>query len=98
MAKKVAAEKVEPEVIAKCDNLNEVTPNHDEVITSVAQSSPESVSIKSMIRLIRGQEMKQFELSLLDSDLAFLYGVETRRLNEQVKRNIERSLTTSCFS
>lgn len=84
MAKKVAAEKVEPEVIAKCDNLNEVTPNHDEVITSVAQSSPESVSIKSMIRLIRGQQV------MLDSDLAFLYGVETRRLNEQVKRNIER--------
>ena len=84
MAKKVAAEKVEPEVIAKCDNLNEVTSNHDEVITSVAQSSPESVSIKSMIRLIRGQQV------MLDSDLAFLYGVETRRLNEQVKRNIER--------
>ena len=84
MAKKIAAEKVEPEVIAKCDNLNEVTPNHDEVITSVAQSSPESVSIKSMIRLIRGQQV------MLDSDLAFLYGVETRRLNEQVKRNIER--------
>lgn len=84
MAKKKAAQKVEPEVIAKCDNLNEVTPNHNEVITSVAQSSPESVSIKSMIRLIRGQQV------MLDSDLAFLYGVETRRLNEQVKRNIER--------
>ena len=84
MEKKIATDKVEPEVIAKCDNLNEVTPNHDEVITSVAQSSPESVSIKSMIRLIRGQQV------MLDSDLAFLYGVETRRLNEQVKRNIER--------
>ncbi|WP_253249722.1 ORF6N domain-containing protein [Prevotella sp. P2-180] len=84
MAKKIATDKGEPEVIAKCDILNEVTQNHDEVITSVAQSSPESVSIKSMIRLIRGQQV------MLDSDLAFLYGVETRRLNEQVKRNIER--------
>ena len=84
MEKKIATDKGEPKVIAKCDNLNEVTPNHDEVITSVAQSSPESVSIKSMIRLIRGQQV------MLDSDLAFLYGVETRRLNEQVKRNIER--------
>ncbi|OYP54421.1 hypothetical protein CIK91_09130 [Segatella bryantii] len=37
-----------------------------------------------MIRLIRGQQV------MLDSDLAFLYGVETRRLNEQVKRNMER--------
>ncbi len=27
---------------------------------------------------------------MLDSDLARLYGVETRRLNEQVKRNLER--------
>lgn len=27
---------------------------------------------------------------MLDDDLAELYGVETRRLNEQVKRNIER--------
>ena len=84
MAKKIAAEKVEPEVIAKCDNLNEVTPNHDEVITSVAQSSPESVSIKSMIRLIRGQQV------MLDFDLAFLYGVETKALNQAVKRNINR--------
>lgn len=84
MEKKIATDKGEPKVIAKCDNLNEVTPNHDEVITSVAQSSPESVSIKSMIRFIRGQQV------MLDSDLAFLYGVETRRLNEQVKRNIER--------
>lgn len=27
---------------------------------------------------------------MLDSDLAELYGVETRRPNEQVKRNIDR--------
>ena len=37
-----------------------------------------------MIYLIRGQKV------MLDSDLAILYGVETRRLNEQVKRNIDR--------
>lgn len=84
MAKKKVAQNGEPEVIAKCDTLNEVTQNHDEVITSVAQSSPESVSIKSMLRLVRGRQV------MLDSDLAFLYGVETRRLNEPVKRNIER--------
>lgn len=84
MAKKKAAQNGEPEVIAKCDTLNGVTQNYDEVITSVAQSSPESVSIKSMLRLVRGRQV------MLDSDLAFLYGVETRRLNEPVKRNIER--------
>ncbi|HEU0204308.1 MAG TPA: ORF6N domain-containing protein [Burkholderiaceae bacterium] len=34
--------------------------------------------------LLRGQKV------LLDNDLAALYGVETRRLNEQVRRNPER--------
>ena len=37
-----------------------------------------------MIRVIRGQQV------IIDRDLALLYGVETKRLNEQVKRNIER--------
>ena len=34
--------------------------------------------------LMRGQKV------MLDSDLAELYGVPTKRLNEQVKRNIDR--------
>jgi hypothetical protein len=37
--------------------------------------------IESRILLIRGQKV------MLDSDLAELYGVSTKRLNEQVKRN-----------
>lgn len=41
-------------------------------------------NVESLIRVIRGQQV------MLDRDLAELYGVETRRLNEQVKRNIER--------
>ena len=45
---------------------------------------PEVIDIKPMIRVIRGQQV------MLDRDLALLYGVETKRLNEQVKRNIER--------
>lgn len=40
--------------------------------------------IMNKIYLIRGQKV------ILDRDLAELYGVETRRLNEQVKRNIQR--------
>ena len=40
--------------------------------------------IKSMIYVVRGQQV------MLDSDLAKLYGYEVKRLNEQVKRNIER--------
>ncbi|MBQ3779211.1 MAG: ORF6N domain-containing protein [Fibrobacter sp.] len=34
---------------------------------------------------------------LLDSDLATLYGVETKRINEQVKRNIEHFPEKFCF-
>ena len=45
---------------------------------------PEVIDIKPMIRVIRGQQV------MIDRDLALLYGVETKRLNEQVKRNIER--------
>lgn len=40
--------------------------------------------IASKILLIRDQKV------MIDSDIADLYGVPTKRLNEQVKRNIER--------
>ena len=40
--------------------------------------------IKSKIHLIRGEQV------MLDSDLAELYGVHTKRLNEQVRRNLDR--------
>lgn len=40
--------------------------------------------IEQCILLIRGQKV------ILDSDLALLYGVEVRRLNQQVRRNMER--------
>jgi len=40
--------------------------------------------ITSKIYFIRGQKV------MLDQDLAELYGVETKRLKEQVRRNIER--------
>jgi hypothetical protein len=40
--------------------------------------------IERSILLIRGQKV------MLDSDLAQLYGVPTKRLNEQVRRNVKR--------
>lgn len=40
--------------------------------------------IVDKIHLVRGQKV------MLDSDLAELYGVETKRLKEQVKRNLAR--------
>ena len=47
--------------------------------------------VGKMIRVIRNKQV------LLDSDLAILYGVETKRINEQVKRNIERFPEKFCF-
>ena len=44
----------------------------------------EKNSIRSKIHVIRGQQV------MLDRDLAELYGVETKVLNQAVKRNIER--------
>lgn len=44
---------------------------------------PEEV-VRGKIYRIRGQKV------MLDEDLAYLYEVETKRLNEQVRRNISR--------
>ncbi|MGI4727418.1 MAG: ORF6N domain-containing protein, partial [Janthinobacterium lividum] len=46
----------------------------------------------SKIYQIRNQKV------MLDEDLAELYGVETKRLNEQVKRNIDRFPEDFMFS
>ena len=40
--------------------------------------------VANRIHVVRGHKV------VIDSDLAALYGVETRRLNEQVRRNAER--------
>ncbi|MFH7016199.1 ORF6N domain-containing protein [Flavobacterium sp. FlaQc-47] len=48
------------------------------------QSLLSEETISNKIYIIRGQKV------MLDFDLAALYEVETRRLNEQVKRNISR--------
>ncbi len=45
---------------------------------------PAQFDIKSMIYVVRNQQV------MIDSDLAMLYQVETKRLNEAVKRNIAR--------
>ena len=50
----------------------------------VTNRDVKSINIEKLIRIIRGQKV------MLDSDLAMLYGVENKRLNEQVKRNINR--------
>ena len=61
-------------VVTKSNNLT----------LEIANRDIQHVNIESLIIMLRGQQ------TLLDRDLAMLYGVETRRLNEQVQRNIER--------
>ncbi|MDE6289008.1 MAG: ORF6N domain-containing protein [Muribaculaceae bacterium] len=53
-------------------------------ITPVANYDQLIMPIENRILTFRGKQI------MLDRDLAELYGVQTKRLNEQVKRNIER--------
>lgn len=55
-----------------------------EIAKADATSIQPMEQIESLIITVRGKQV------ILDRDLARLYGVETRRLNEQVRRNIER--------
>lgn len=65
----------------------------DELVTNCDQSKIDvtkyddhkpASNIEPLIKVIRGQQV------MLDKDLATLYGVETKVLNQTVKRNIER--------
>lgn len=53
-------------------------------LIEVANCDLKSIDISSLIHYIRGKQV------ILDRDLATLYKVDTKRLNEQVKRNKER--------
>jgi hypothetical protein len=50
----------------------------------IARRSSKTISIDSVIHSLRGEKV------ILDADLARIYGVTTKRLNEQVKRNVRR--------
>ena len=56
----------------------------NDIVKAEAAAIQSVEQIESLILSIRGKQV------ILDRDLARLYGVETFRLNEQVKRNIER--------
>ena len=55
-----------------------------EPTATYAAVAPSDAAITGRIHLIRGQKV------MLDRDLAELYGVEVKRLKEQVRRNIMR--------
>lgn len=52
----------------------------------------DNIKIENMIYEIRGKKV------MLDSDLAKLYNVETKRINEAVKNNIEKFPERYCFN
>ena len=69
----------------KKNNTEDVVANSCLGKRSVGPSGDiKNINIESLIHIVRGQKV------MLDSDLAMLYGVVTSRLNEQVKRNINR--------
>ena len=51
----------------------------------------ENKNIEECIFTIRDQQV------MLDNDVAFFFGVETKRLNEQMKRNTDRFPEDFCF-
>ena len=91
MAKKSKKKEDEPKkVVAKCDTPNEVVANCDnpeEVIANCENPQETSLSqydIEKLIVTVRGEQV------LIDQDIARIYGVTTKRLNQQAKRNIAR--------
>ena len=53
-------------------------------LVTICDRFVQSSEIERMIIELRGQQV------IIDRDLAVLYGVETKRLNEQVRRNADR--------
>ena len=68
----------------KDNNGKEVAATISSNVVTFCDQSVAAQQIEKMIFTIRGVQV------MLDSDLAMLYGVETKRLKEQVKRNINR--------
>lgn len=66
------------------NEANEPVANCDQLPLAVEQQLSGQEEIERLILNVRGQQV------MVDRDLAFLYGVETKRLNEQVRRNLER--------
>jgi hypothetical protein len=70
------------EMVANSSQSEAAKPSGDHL--EKCEISLSQQDIESLIRTIRGQKV------MVDFDLAMLYGVKNKRLNEQVKRNIKR--------
>ena len=83
MAKKKKIEE-DSELVANSCLASDRRSSGDQLSVEVVNYNLNNADIESLIRTIRGQKV------MLDFDLSMLYGVKTKRLNEQVKRNIKR--------
>ena len=70
-------------------NIGDVDLSDNINIPVIVDSTEEK--IENLIHYVRGQQV------MIDSDLALLYNVETKRLNESVKRNAKRFPESFCF-
>ena len=72
------------EVVAKCDHPEEVITKCDK-LDNVGNVTPiDEIDITKLIVVVRDQQV------LIDRDIAMLYKVETKVLNQKVKRNVAR--------
>ena len=82
MAKKTKKTEEFPEPVADCDQLKEVIDKSNHLV--LEEETFSQSDIEKMIVTIRGEQV------LIDRDLAYIYKVEVKQMNRQVKRNIER--------
>ena len=82
MAKKTKKTEEFPEPVADCDQLKEVIGKSNHLV--LEEETFSQSDIEKMIVTIRGEQV------LIDRDLAYIYKVEVKQMNRQVKRNIER--------
>ena len=91
MAKKTTKDKAQ-EVVANCNQNEKVVAKCDRLEKDIAkcdnlEKSEQLISVHDIENLIVTIREKQV---LIDRDLAFLYHVEVKQMNRQVRRNIER--------
>ena len=82
MAKKQIKKELPKKPVENFDQSNEVVANCDHPEKGEVALSQHD--IEKLIITVRGEQV------LIDRDLAYIYQVEVKQMNRQVKRNIER--------
>ena len=81
-SKKKESEHMEP--VTNCDQSKELVANNDQIDDMVEITHADDIDITKLIVVVRGQQV------LIDRDIAMLYKVEKKVLNQKVKRNVAR--------